>query len=106
MGTPPYLYSSESVSNSELDQVTVRPELRFLRLEASSPALSDTEAYFPMRVSMRMGVIDRLVVDVRGGWVVDGWLSQYSIPHKQSAIQLPLCSYCEIVIETWSEDFS
>ena len=59
MDAPPYLCSSESVSNSELDQVTVRSELRFLRLEASSPALNNTEAYFPMRVSVRIEVVDR-----------------------------------------------
>ena len=47
-GYPTYLYSSESVPNSEPNQAMVRSELRLLRLEASSPALSDTEAYFPM----------------------------------------------------------
>jgi len=45
MDAPPYLNSNESVAN----QVTVRSELRFLRLEASSPALRDTETYFPVR---------------------------------------------------------
>lgn len=49
---PLYLYSSEPAEpNSELVQVTVWPELRFLRLEASSPALKDTDTYLPMRGS-------------------------------------------------------
>ena len=55
--TPCYLYSIESTPNSELDQVIVR----FLRLEASSPALRDTETYLPVRNSVRMEVADRSV---------------------------------------------
>ena len=50
----------------------MRAGLRFLRLEASSPALRDTEAYFPMKDSAWIEARDRSAIDLRSGWGGDG----------------------------------
>lgn len=101
--TPPYFYSSEPVSDSEVNQISVWSELRFLRLEASSPALRETEAYLPIELSVQTEVTDRSAAGLRDDWGGDGWTLQSSAPSKS---QLPLRSYCEIVIEAISEVFS